>query len=48
MKALGGNKYPTSALCVPLQSKGESIGVLTVDIYISEIGGFSRRIFGVI
>ncbi|SES06374.1 helix-turn-helix domain-containing protein [Salipaludibacillus aurantiacus] len=33
MKALGDNKYPTSALCVPLISKGEKIGVLMIDIY---------------
>ncbi len=33
MLALGENKYPQSALCVPLLVKGDCIGVLTVDIY---------------
>jgi sugar diacid utilization regulator len=32
-KALGEFQYPASALCVPLISKEECIGVLTVDIY---------------
>jgi hypothetical protein len=31
--ALGDFQYPASALCVPLISKEECIGVLTVDIY---------------
>ncbi|MFC7062561.1 helix-turn-helix domain-containing protein [Halobacillus seohaensis] len=32
-KSLGSMEYPMSAICVPLMSNGESIGVLTVDIY---------------
>lgn len=32
-KAVGGMEYPKSALSVPLISKGECIGVLTVDIF---------------
>ncbi|WP_209124125.1 helix-turn-helix domain-containing protein [Alkalihalobacillus sp. BA299] len=36
-KSRSGLQYPTSALCVPLISNGECIGVLTVDIYDKEI-----------
>ncbi|WP_158211545.1 helix-turn-helix domain-containing protein [Alkalihalobacterium alkalinitrilicum] len=36
-KALSGFQYPASALCVPLISNKECIGVLTVDIYDKEI-----------
>ncbi|MBM7570352.1 helix-turn-helix domain-containing protein [Aquibacillus albus] len=32
-KAMGAMEYPMSAISVPLISKGECIGVLTVDIY---------------
>lgn len=32
-KALGDFQYPDSAICVPIMTKRECIGVLTVDIY---------------
>lgn len=32
-KALGELQYPVSAICVPIMTKRECIGVLTVDIY---------------
>jgi hypothetical protein len=32
-KALGDLQYPVSAICVPIMTKRECIGVLTVDIY---------------
>ncbi|MDQ0252995.1 sugar diacid utilization regulator [Evansella vedderi] len=35
-KSLGGFQYPSSAICVPLMSNEECIGVLTVDIYDKE------------
>ncbi|HET7578322.1 MAG TPA: helix-turn-helix domain-containing protein [Bacillales bacterium] len=41
-KSLGGMKFPISTICAPLHSKGECIGVLTIDSFSKGIH-FSKR-----